>query len=50
MKICVCVKKRPVFAHELSNGEIDVLSVVNPRVTVHQCKHQVDGITKFIEN
>jgi len=50
LKICVCVKKRPVFMNELANGEIDCVSVSNPVITVHECKYKVDGITKFVEN
>ena len=50
LKICVCVKKRPVFMNELSNGEIDCVSVSNPVITVHECKYKVDGITKFVDN
>lgn len=50
LKINVCIKKRPIFSNELSNGEIDVVSVSNPKVIVHDCKYKVDGITKFIDN
>lgn len=50
MKICVFVKKRPVFNSELSQGEIDTVSCSNPFITVHECKYKVDGITKYIEN
>jgi len=50
LKICVCVKKRPIFQREMENGEIDVVSVSNPMLTVHECRYKVDGITKFIEN
>jgi len=50
LKICVCVKKRPVFMNELANGEIDCVSVSNPVITVHECKYKVDGITKFVDN
>lgn len=50
LKICVCVKKRPIFANELSNGEIDCVSASNPLITVHECKYKVDGITKFVDN
>ena len=50
MKISVCFKKRPVFHHELAEGEIDVVSVVNPKIIVHDCKFKVDGITKTNEN
>lgn len=50
LKINVCIKKRPIFQNELAAGEIDVISVSNPRVIVHDCKYKVDGITKFIDN
>ena len=50
MKISVCFKKRPVFQHELADGELDVVSVVNHKIIVHECKFKVDGISKTIEN
>lgn len=50
MKISVCFKKRPVFHHELADGDIDVVSVVNPKIVVHDCKYKVDGVTKMIDN
>lgn len=50
MKISVCFKKRPIFHHELADGEIDVVSVQNPKIFVHDCKYKVDGVTKTIEN
>jgi kinesin family protein 2/24 len=50
LKICICVKKRPIFAHELAAGEIDTVSCSNPMITVHECKYKVDGITKFVDN
>lgn len=50
LKISVCIKKRPIFAKELENGEIDCVSFVNPLVIVHENRFKVDGITKFIEN
>jgi kinesin family protein 2/24 len=50
MHISVCFKKRPVFQSELADGEIDVVSVVNPNIIVHDCKYKVDGVTKTIEN
>lgn len=50
MKISVCFKKRPVFQQELANGEIDVVSVHNPKITVHECKFKVDGVTKTVNN
>ena len=50
MKISVCFKKRPVFQNELADGEIDVVSVVNPKIVIHDCRYKVDGVTKTIEN
>lgn len=50
LKISVCFKKRPVFQKELANGEIDVVSVRNPKIIVHECKYKVDGVTKTVEN
>ena len=49
-KIFVVVRKRPIFQKELNNGEIDCVSVVNPRVYIHECKVQIDGITKYLED
>ena len=49
-KINVVIKKRPIFQEELQKGEIDVVSCSNPKITVHDCKYKVDGITKFIDN
>ena len=46
MKISVCFKKRPIFQHELADGEIDVVSVTNPKIIVHDCRFKVDGVTK----
>lgn len=34
----------------MESGEIDVVSVSNPMLTVHECKYKVDGITKYIDN
>lgn len=50
MKICVCVRKRPIFQKEEKNGEIDALSCANPIIMVHETKLRVDGITKYLEN
>ena len=49
MKLCVCVRKRPIFKKELSSGENDCLSVANPEIKVFESKFKVDGITKYIE-
>jgi kinesin family member 2/24 len=50
LKICVCVRKRPIFPKEESQGEIDAISCSNPRVLVHEPRFKVDGITKYLEN
>ncbi len=49
-KIFVVVRKRPLSKKEQSNGEIDNISVINPKITVHECKIKVDGITKYLED
>ena len=49
-KIFVVVRKRPIFQKEINNGEIDCVSVINPRVYIHECKIQIDGITKYLED
>ena len=49
-KIFVVIRKRPIFQKEINNGEIDCISVVNPRVYIHECKIQIDGITKYLED
>lgn len=48
MNICICVRKRPLFEKELTNGEIDAVSASNPHVVVHESKYKVDGITKYV--
>lgn len=50
LKLCVCVRKRPVFKKEETGGEIDAVSCANPQIVVHDCKLKVDGITKYVEN
>ena len=50
LKISVCFKKRPVFQKELADGEIDVVTVMNPKITIHDCRYKVDGVTKTVEN
>ena len=49
-KIHVLIRKRPLFQKEINNGEIDCISCINPKITVHECKIKVDGITKYIED
>jgi len=50
IKLCVCVRKRPIFKKEESAGEIDSISCANPQIMVHECKFKVDGITKYVDN
>jgi kinesin family protein 2/24 len=50
MRICICIRKRPLFAKETANGEIDSASMCNPKVIIHEPKVKVDGITKYINN
>ncbi|KAF4704766.1 hypothetical protein FOZ63_026710, partial [Perkinsus olseni] len=54
-RIQVVVRKRPLFDYEKKpsggkTGQLDIVSITNPRVLVHECKVKVDGITKFLEN
>lgn len=49
MKLCVCVRKRPIFKKELADGDNDCLSVANPEVKIFYQKLKVDGITKYLE-
>ncbi len=44
------MRKRPLSKKEISNGEIDCVSSINPKLYVHECKIKVDGITKYIED
>ena len=50
MSICVCVRKRPLFEKETHQGEIDVVTVSNPHISIHNPQFKVDGITKYIQN
>lgn len=50
MRICLIVRKRPLFQKECKAGEMDAISASNPTVRVHETKFKVDGITKYIEN
>jgi kinesin family member 2/24 len=49
-KIFVIVRKRPIFPKEVSLGEIDCLSALNPSLYIHEPKMKIDGITKYIED
>ena len=50
LRLCVCVRKRPIFKKEEVAGEIDAVSCANPQIVIHECKFRVDGITKYVEN
>ena len=50
MRLCVCVRKRPIFEKEILAGENDAISCANPQIKVHFPKVKVDGITKYIDN
>ena len=50
LKLCVCVRKRPLFEKEIVDGENDAVSCANPQIKVHFPKTRVDGITKYIDN
>jgi kinesin family protein 2/24 len=50
LKICVCVRKRPITKKELNKKDIDVLTIPNKElVIVHLPKVKVD-LTKYIDN
>lgn len=49
MKLCVCIRKRPIFQKEKVSGEIDAVSCANPQIKVLFPKVKVDGITKYID-
>lgn len=50
MRICIIVRKRPIFKKEESNGEIDAVTSANPHILVHEPKLRVDGISKYLVN
>jgi len=48
--IVVCVRKRPIQQHELTNRELDCVTALNPSAIIHERKLKVDGITKCLES
>mmetsp|Transcript_9728 Transcript_9728/g.8692 ORF Transcript_9728/g.8692 Transcript_9728/m.8692 type:complete len:550 (-) Transcript_9728:141-1790(-) len=50
MKICICVRKRPISNKEIKKFDYDSVTCLNPTVVVHDCKFKVDGISKYLEN
>uniref|UniRef100_A0A7S3JTH3 Kinesin-like protein n=1 Tax=Aureoumbra lagunensis TaxID=44058 RepID=A0A7S3JTH3_9STRA len=49
-ELCICVRKRPLGRREIEKNDHDAVSCTNPAVIVHDCKHRVDGITKYLNN
>ncbi|EWM30551.1 kinesin motor domain containing protein [Nannochloropsis gaditana] len=50
LKICICVRKRPINAKERKRKDYDAVTCFNPVVMVHDCRLRVDGITKYLDN
>jgi kinesin family protein 2/24 len=50
MKICICVRKRPISEKEVRKNDHDSVTCLNPLVVVHDCKLKVDGISKYLDN
>lgn len=50
MKICICVRKRPVSQKEVRRNDYDSVTCLHPLVVVHDCKLKVDGISKYLDN
>ncbi|CAE7220231.1 KIF2A [Symbiodinium pilosum] len=48
--VIVCVRKRPIMQHEVTNSELDCVTACNPCAVVHETKLKVDGITKCLES
>lgn len=49
-ELCICVRKRPIGRREVEKNDHDAVSCTNPAVVVHDCRHRVDGITKYLNN
>jgi kinesin family protein 2/24 len=50
IKICICVRKRPISNKEIARKDFDSVTCINPYVVVHDCKFRVDGISKYLDN
>jgi len=50
MKICICVRKRPISKKEIDRKDYDSVTCLNPVCSVHYCKLKVDGIHKYLDN
>ena len=49
LRLCVCVRKRPIFKKEEEAGQNDSVSCANPQIKVFESKLKVDGITKYVD-
>lgn len=49
-RICICVRKRPIFDKERLKNDHDSVTIYHPQVHVHNAKVKVDGITKYIDH
>jgi len=51
LKICICVRKRPVSTKERKKLDHDSVTCIHPdNVWVHSAKLRVDGITKYLDH
>ena len=49
MRICICVRKRPMFRKEFKDDAFDCISTSNPTIRIHEPKIRVDGLTKYVD-
>jgi kinesin family protein 2/24 len=49
-KLCICVRKRPMFEKERVKKDHDSITCLHPHVWVHNSKKRVDGITKYLDH
>lgn len=49
LRLCVCVRKRPMFKKEEEAGDNDAVSCANPQIKIFEQKLKVDGITKYVD-
>lgn len=49
LRLCVCVRKRPIFQKEEEAGQNDSVSCANPQIKIFESKLKVDGITKYVD-
>jgi len=49
-KVRVCIRKRPIFPHEMQQGEFDVVTCLPRRVVVHDARMHPDMIHMFMNH